>query len=109
MGFCFFWLTDAPVVAVAGLFVCGVGVANLYPLALALTLDAARGAEDRANSRSQLLVGLVAAASPFVLGGLADRYGLTAAFVVEPVLIGGGLLLLRAGLRASRRADGRAP
>ncbi|MBO0900987.1 MFS transporter [Cellulomonas sp. zg-ZUI222] len=108
VGFCFFWLTDTPVVAVVGLFVCGVGVANLYPLALALTLDAARGAEDRANSRSQLLVGLVAAASPFVLGGLADRYGLTAAFVVEPVLIGASLLLLWAGLRASRRADGRA-
>ena len=98
--FVLFWLSDRPVLAVAGLFLCGVGVANLYPLSLALTLEAARGLEDRANARSQVILGLVAAVSPFLLGSLADRYGLTAAFALEPVLIGACLVLLWLGLRA---------
>jgi cyanate permease len=102
--FALFWLTDKSALAVVGLFLCGVGVANLYPLALALTLDAAPGQEDQANARSQLVVGIVAAASPFVLGGLADRVGLFAAFAVEPVLIAASAALLCGGLRARRRA-----
>lgn len=102
VGFVLFWLTDQPVVAVVGLFVCGVGLANLYPLSVALTLDAAGGQEDRANARTQLLGGLVAAAAPFLLGGLADRFGLAAAFALEPVLIAACLLLLITGLRTRR-------
>ena len=98
-GFVLFWLTGRPVLAVLGLFVCGVGIANLYPLSLSLTLEAARGREDRANARSQLVLGLVVAASPFLLGGLADQYGLAVAFALEPVLIAICLLLLWAGLR----------
>ena len=102
-GFALFWLSDRPIPAVLGLFLCGVGIANLYPLALSLTLDAARGREDRANARSQVIIGLVSAASPFLLGGLADRYGLAAAFTLEPVLIGFCLVALWAGLRARAR------
>jgi predicted MFS family arabinose efflux permease len=101
-GFALFWLADRPVPAVLGLFACGLGVANLYPLALALTLDAAQGREDRANAHSQLLLGVVAAVSPFLLGSLADRHGLVAAFALEPALIAGCVLVLRGGLRARR-------
>ncbi|WP_433262323.1 MFS transporter [Micromonospora vinacea] len=100
--FVLFWLTDQPVLAVLGLFLCGVGIANLYPLALALTLGAAGGQEDRANARSQLILGVVAGVSPFLLGSLADRYGLVTAFALEPVLIGVCLLTLWGGLRARR-------
>jgi predicted MFS family arabinose efflux permease len=100
--FALFWLTDDPALAVLGLFLCGAGIANLYPLALALTLDAADGREDRANARSQLVLGLVAAVSPFLLGSLADRHGLAAAFTLEAVLIVVCLLLLWTGLRARR-------
>ncbi len=76
------------------------GIANLYPLALALTLDASEGREDRTSARSQLLLGLVAAAAPLVLGRLADSHGPAPALAVGPVLVGARLLLLRAGLRA---------
>lgn len=100
-GFMLFWLTDQPVLAILGLFLCGVGIANLYPLALALTLDAARGQEDRANARSQVVIGMVSAASPYLLGSLADRHGLATAFALEPVLIGICFLMLWGGLRAA--------
>ncbi|MDO3684925.1 sugar MFS transporter [Micromonospora sp. C28ISP2-4] len=102
-GVVLFWLSGRPVLAVAALFLSGVGIANLYPLSLALTLGAADGQEDRANARSQLILGLIAAAAPFVLGGLADRYGLAAGFALEPILIAGAFLLLWGGLRATRR------
>jgi cyanate permease len=88
--------------AVAGLFVCGLGVANLYPLSLALTLAAAPEHGDAANARVQLLGGMLVVTAPYLLGSLADHLGLTAAFTVEPVLVVGSAVLLLAGLRAGR-------
>ena len=38
--------------------------------------------------------------APYLLGSLADRFGLGPAFTVEPVLIGLCLVLLLAGRRA---------
>jgi len=99
-GFGLFWLASLPALAVAGLFVCGLGVANLYPLSLALTLAAAPGNGDVANARTQLLGGVLVIAAPYLLGSLADHLGLHAAFTVEPVLIGLAALLLLAGLAA---------
>jgi fucose permease len=95
-----FWLTDQPALAVLALFLSGVGIANLYPLSLALTLDAADGQEDRANARSQLILGVIAAASPFLLGHLADQHGLATGFTLVPILTGGCVLLLWGGRRA---------
>jgi MFS family permease len=101
-GFVLFWLAGAPVPAVAGLFICGLGVANLYPLALALTLAAAPRHADAANARVQLLGGVFVVTAPYLLGSLADHLGLTAAFTVEPVLVAASAVLLLAALRAGR-------
>jgi MFS family permease len=98
-GFLLFWLAGRPGLAIAGLFVCGLGVANLYPLSLALTLDAAPGDGDTANARAQLLAGVLVVAAPYLLGSLADHVGLHVAFTVVPVLIGVCAVLLPAGLR----------
>lgn len=102
VGFVLFWLAAHPAVAVAGLLVAGLGIANLYPLSLALTLGAAGSREDQANARTQLLGGLLVVVAPYLLGSLADRVGLTAAFAVVPVLVALCLVLLLAGLRAGR-------
>jgi len=102
-GFVLFWLAGLPAPAVVGLFLAGLGVANLYPLSLALTLAAAPGHGDTANARTQLLGGLIVVAAPYLLGSLADHLGLRAAFTVEPVLIAACALLLLAGLRLARR------
>jgi len=102
-GFVLFWLAASPVPAIAGLFLCGLGIANLYPLSLALTLDAGPGHGDTANARIQLLGGVLVIAAPYLLGSLADHLGLRAAFTIEPVLIGACALLLLAGLRLTPR------
>ncbi len=107
-GFLAFWLSRHPVIALAGLFLTGVGVANLFPLSLALTLAAAPGRTDVANARTRLLGGLVVIAAPFLLGSLADHLGLSAAFGIVPVLIILSAGLLLSGLlSAARRPAGR--
>jgi MFS family permease len=103
-GFGVFWLAGQPALAIAGLAVCGIGLANLYPLSLALALAAAPGNGDTANARTQLLGGLLVIIAPYLLGTLADHFGLRAAFTIEPVLIGAAALLLMAGLRLARPA-----
>jgi len=103
-GILLFWLGAAAWVAVVGLLVAGLGVANLYPLSLARALDTAPGQEDRANARTQLLGGVLVVVAPYLLGALADRLGLTAAFAIVPVLVGLCLVLLVAGQRTARGA-----
>jgi len=98
-GFLLFWLAGLPAVAIAGLFTCGLGVANLYPLSLALAMAAAPGSSDRANATTQVLGGILVVVAPYLLGSLADHLGLRAAFTLEPALIAVGALLLLAGSR----------
>lgn len=102
VGFAAFWFSGQVVVALLGLFVAGMGIANLFPLSLALALDAAPGHTDAANARTQLLGGVLVIASPLLLGTLADHVGLSTAFAVEPVLLIISAVLLLAGTRASR-------
>jgi MFS family permease len=94
VGFMLFWLAEHPVLAVVGLLVAGVGIANLYPLSLALTLSAAAGLTDAANALTQLIGGVAVVVAPYLLGALADHRGLHAAFAVELVLIIASALLL---------------
>jgi fucose permease len=103
-GFLALWLSGQPTLAVSGLLVAGLGVANLYPLTLALALGAAAGQTDRATARVQLLVGLAVIAAPLALGSLADRAGVARAFALVPALIGLAPLLLLAGRRSRRVA-----
>jgi MFS family permease len=99
-GFGIFWLANLAALAIAGLFICGLGIANLYPLSLALALAAAPpGHGDAANARTQLLGGVLVVVAPYLLGRLADQLGLHVAFSVELVLIAACAALLVAGLR----------
>lgn len=99
-----FWLSGGAVSAISGLFIAGLGVANLFPLSLALTLAAGPRQTDTANARTQLLGGLLVVSAPFLLGALADRIGLRAAFIVVPALILISAALLLAAQRAERAA-----
>jgi fucose permease len=101
-GFVLYWLAPA-VVSVAGLFVTGAGVSLLYPLTLALGIEAAGGRTDAAAARAAFAAGLAIAIAPFALGALADAAGLQAAYVIVPALLGLGVVALAAARRESRR------
>ena len=90
------WLPRGAPVRLAGLALSGLGVANLYPATLALTLDTVPARSDTANARVQLLLGGALMAAPFALGALADRVGIQAAFALVPALLVVAVLLLRA-------------
>jgi MFS family permease len=104
-GFLLVWLTHVPTLAIVGLSVCGLGVANLYPLSLALALAAAPRNSDTANARTQLLGGAVVTTAPYLLGNLADHVGVRAAFTVEAVLVATSAALLLTGT-IGRRTPG---
>ena len=93
-GFTAFWLSGRSPLALAGLSVTGLGVANLYPLTLGLAMAAAPGDSDRAAARTQVLSGAAVLTAPFALSLMADAWGVSRAFVIEPVLIALAAILL---------------
>ncbi|MEU6084694.1 MFS transporter [Streptomyces sp. NPDC047108] len=80
--------------AVVGLLLLGLGVANLWPLSLSLALEASGGRPDAAAARSSLAAGVAILVAPFLLGRLADHFGLAPAHWIVPVLLGAAGVVL---------------
>jgi MFS family permease len=100
-GFVTFWLSGRSPAALAGLFVTGLGIANLYPLTLGLAMSAAPGESGRAAARVAVLGGVAIMTAPFALSLMADAWGVGRAFVIEPALIGLAAILLLGSARTS--------
>ena len=76
VGFALYWPWRVPAVAVAGLFLIGLGIALLFPILISFALGAAPGASNRASTRSMLAPALAVILNPPLLGLLADNVGL---------------------------------
>jgi fucose permease len=87
LGFPFFWLAPSIWLTLVGLFITGLGIANLFPLTLAAATGVAPDQADRASARISLGAGLAILVAPQFLGTLADSIGVHGAYVVVPVLI----------------------
>jgi predicted MFS family arabinose efflux permease len=99
VGFSAFWLTTWAPLALAGLFVSGLGIALFYPLGLSRAIDLSDGRPDLATARVGLGAALASGIGPFALGALADQVGIHGAFLVVPGL----LLVCAVGLRLGRQ------
>jgi fucose permease len=86
-GFPVFWLSSIAVVNIAGLFITGLGVANLFPLTLSIAIGAGNDQSDKASARISLVAGGAILVSPFVLGWLGDRYSINMAYAVIPLFL----------------------
>ncbi len=85
-GFPMFWLGQTPVVNAFGLFVCGLGVANLFPLTLSLTSAVGMSNPDAASGLTSMSSGIAILLTPQFLGIIADRLGIQSAyFIVAPL------------------------
>lgn len=103
VGFMMFWQAPGPVIGFLGLFVTGLGLANLYPAGIALAMAAAGPATGAAAARAPLGSGIAIILAPLVLGALADRFGMATAYGVVPILFAIGVLSYSIGRRAPAR------
>ena len=103
VGFMMFWQAPGPIIGFLGLFVTGLGLANLYPAGIALAMAAAGPATGAAAARAPLGSGIAIIVAPLVLGALADRFGMATAYGVVPILFAIGVLSYSIGRRAPAR------
>jgi fucose permease len=87
IGFLVFWRTENVFFGLSGLFLTGLGVANLYPFLLSLTIGAANGKTVQASARATLASGTAILTLPLVLGRLADAVGIRSAYGVVVLLL----------------------
>lgn len=93
IGFPIFWLGPIAPLNIAGLFVAGLGVANLFPLTLSVAVGVAPRQADAASSRISLGIGLAILVAPLSLGWVADQldiqnaYGLVVLLLVIAALV----------------------
>lgn len=104
LGFAVFWLSTAPVPALAGLVLCGLGIAVQFPVGAALAVEVSGGRPDRGAGRVSFAAGLASGVAPFALGALADRAGTHTAFLLVPVLLVAAAGCVLASLRAPAAA-----
>jgi MFS family permease len=101
-GFLVYWLSILPAANVIGLFIAGLGVANLFPLALSVATGVAAEQANRASARLTLGGGLAIMTAPLILGWTADQIGLQGAFGIVVVLFA-----LAGGVAVTANAIGR--
>jgi fucose permease len=87
IGFLLFWRAENRFFGLSGLFITGLGVANLYPLILSLAISAADGNTVQAGARATLASGTAILALPLTLGWLADAVGIRSAYGIVLVLL----------------------
>lgn len=101
IGFLAFWQARIAALGLGGLLVIGLGIANLYPLLLSLTLGTASNNTVQASARATLASGVAILTLPLVLGRLADAVGIGLAFGVVMLLLAGIFLIIQIAGRVS--------
>jgi MFS family permease len=103
-GFAILWPSAAPAPALVGLSLLGIGLGNLFPMGLSVTVALAPGQAGLASGRAVAVTAFAVLLAPLTVGALADATSLTAALGVVPVV----LAFAAAGLTLVRRAQTRA-
>jgi len=102
-GFLLYWGARQPALSVVGLFALGLGIAQLYPLALGFAIGVAGKLEGAASARASLASGVAILSMPTILGVLADAVGLQRACLLLPALTAASGLCFAAARTLERR------
>lgn len=92
-GFLLFWRAENSFMGLSDPFLTGLGLANLYPLILALAINTADGNTVQAGARATLASGLAILALPLLSGSFADAAGIRPAYGVVLLLLIGVFLI----------------
>ena len=87
VGFPLFWLTRLPALNILGLFITGLGIANMYPLTISIAIGLARDQSNLASARISMGVGSALLTAPLLLGWLADILSLQIAYGMVVLLM----------------------
>jgi fucose permease len=86
-GFAVLWPATTTVQALLGLALLGIGLGNLFPMAISVTVALAPGQTALANGRAVAMTSFAVLLAPLVVGALADATSIKAALAVLPVVI----------------------
>jgi fucose permease len=103
IGFPLFWLPRLAPLNLLGLFVAGLGIANLFPLVLATATSAAPQHANIASARVSMASGLAILIAPQVLGSVGDQVGIENAYGIVALLALVALLVTITANRLARR------
>ena len=103
VGFPMLWLGRVAAINVIGLFLSGLGVANLFPLTLSAATAVAVGNTNRASARISMTSGIGILAMPQLLAAAADQIGIQQAFGVGALLSVGILVVTFYANRLTRK------
>ena len=87
LGFLLFWQAPFTAVRLVGLVISGMGIANLFPLAMSTAVSIDPAQSNRTSALAALGGGLAIFLAPLLLGGFADQWGLQTAMTIIPVLL----------------------
>jgi predicted MFS family arabinose efflux permease len=96
VGFAIAWLSSSAVPMLIGFLVTGIGLGLQSPLAIGRAVIAAAGQADRGAGLTSVAAGIASGLAPFALAAVADRVGVHMAFLIVPLLMVAGILLVRA-------------
>ena len=86
-GFAILWPSGGPVQALTGLALLGVGLGNLFPLGISVTVALAPDRAALASGRAVAVTSSAILLAPFTVGALADATSLRAALGAVPVML----------------------
>jgi fucose permease len=86
-GFAVLWPSGTPAQSLLGLALLGVGIGNLFPLGLSVTVALAPERAQLASSRAVFMTSFAVLVAPLTVGALADATSLSAALAVVPVAL----------------------
>lgn len=103
VGFPLLWLAPSAPLALAGLLTTGLGIANVYPMAISAAAGLVPENADLALTRVAIGTSGSILLAPLVLGILADRLGIAVAFGIGvPLLVVGLVVAFVASRRTGR-------
>jgi MFS family permease len=86
-GFAVLWPSRAPAQALVGLLLLGIGLGNLFPMAVSVTVALASERAALASGRAVLMTSFAVLLAPLTVGTLADATSLKAALAIVPVIL----------------------
>jgi fucose permease len=103
VGFPLFWLAQMPTLNIIGLFIAGLGVANMFPFTLSVASGLVPAQADTLSARISFSSGLAILLMPQLLGSTADQIGIRDAFAI----VGGLVVAVFVVAYMANRAAGR--